>query len=267
MGDNANAWCHETTSLTGFGTLIAANVQMADGAGVEQVIGSESGHAQADDEVFARHGQFELFNDHSFLVGAIESLDQDLSCLKNPAQIPGIKSYGVLDHPHQRVNAFESGPQRGGFGQADLIDEIVLPVQITGFNDVEIGDDKGADTDPGQGDSDIRAQAAAPGDADNGLFQATMDPRAVPTDQGGFQFRHWGNFPAPDQNKGVPGLDPGGAIHREAVQDEEIRAGLHFLSDFAGGCVTADFQRSFIDQNLHAFPSLLQIAIIAEIIP
>jgi hypothetical protein len=55
------------------------------------------------------------------------------------------------------------------FHPGHLIAEILLTVEIGGFDPVEIGDEELAESRSGQGDRDIGAQSAGPGDSDDTL--------------------------------------------------------------------------------------------------
>ena len=54
---------------------------------------------------------------------------------------------------------------------ADLVPEIVLAVEVFQGDDVEIGDDQGADPGAGQGHGAVGAEPAAAGNADTGTLQ------------------------------------------------------------------------------------------------
>ena len=163
MGGDTDARGHEAATGRGTGFEIADNIDVpahfADPDGVAGAVASEAGSG---DDRFA----LERLQQHGLLVGTIERLDHHIDFSEKFRNVFGRDAHAMGFVLHIGVDAIEIGFKRFGLRLSQLVDEILLAIEVAGFDDVEVGKDQFADTDAGQRYRNRRTQAAESGNAD-----------------------------------------------------------------------------------------------------
>ena len=158
----------------------------------------------------------EGLDQHRLLFGAVEGLDHDVDPGEELGDILRRQAAVEDGDLHVGIDPRQVRAQRLDLGQADLVDEVLLAVEVGGLDDVEVGDDELADAAAGEGDGDARTEAAGAGDADDGALEPGVDAGGVAGDEQGFELFGRGMFAAADQHQAVPLLQrsvppPGGS--------------------------------------------------------
>jgi hypothetical protein len=99
-------------------------------------------------------------------LGGVETFSETVGICKNVRYIVGAEHKIVADDLNSGVNTPKVLDHTIDLGPAELVDEVLLPVEIGLLDIIEIDDYKLADTRPGKSDSDIRAKPAESGDTD-----------------------------------------------------------------------------------------------------
>jgi len=110
------------------------------------------------------------FNNHLFGDGAIKAFGDNVGVGENPRYIVGGKSYLMALDFDARVYSPEVLNNAINFGFADLVGEVLLPVEVALLDEVVVGDYEFADACACKGDCDVGAKAAEAGYANDRTF-------------------------------------------------------------------------------------------------
>ena len=127
--------------------------------------------------------------------------------------------------PHVWIDTGQGVTQGVDLGQPDLVNEVLLAIQVGGFNDIKVGNNQVTDAGTGQRNRNRRAKAADTGNADRGAFDRFVDAGSVPRRQQGVKFVGTGRAPLPLRDDEVSRL----LGTEEAQADQAPKEDIPFL--------------------------------------
>src|SRR5210317_1254696 len=216
---------------------------------------SESCHAGAGYDRSVREPGGECFDQHNLLVCQVEAFDQDLGVAEDFSDVCRVQTKVTGGGPHVRIDAGQGVTQSVDLGQPDLVNEVLLAIQVGGFNDIKVGNDQVTDAGAGQRNRNRRAEAADTGNSDRGAFDRFVDAGSVPRRQQGVKLVGTGYLTASNQDHLVAIVQQGYCGSRKTVDDDQIGISLDAISDRTGGFIRLCRVVLFVDRNLHSLKS------------
>ncbi len=130
-----------------------------------------------------------------------------------------------------------------------------MAVEVTGFYHVAIGQDEGANPNPGQGDGHLRSQSTQAGYPHGTPLHLSVNSWAMPSNNQAFKLPFIGDFPLFHEDHFIAIIEGNVFGNGKAIVDDQVCTGMECPFEIQKPCIGGDLVIPFIDFDGYGFTS------------